>query len=177
MESPIRNRCAGEPHHERFAQIAIPVQGKLLSVAKKVLKCDGLAWDAVQDALISMWALDSLPENPQAWLVQAVYLRSLQIGRSGRRRAYYESIAGRRLLDRPRWNDPARLAELEELREQIDNCMAGMVESHRTVLLLAMIDSLDYISISERLDIPVGTVRSRLSRARETLRTKLKNSG
>jgi RNA polymerase sigma-70 factor (ECF subfamily) len=45
--------------------------------------------------------------------------------------------------------------------------------SHRTILLLKEIEGLSYDEIAATLDLPLGTVKSRLARARKSLRDKL----
>jgi RNA polymerase sigma-70 factor (ECF subfamily) len=57
--------------------------------------------------------------------------------------------------------------------------LAGAVASlnveHRQILLLVGIEGLNYREIAEELDIPIGTVMSRLARAREKLRTAIES--
>ena len=51
--------------------------------------------------------------------------------------------------------------------------MQRLDEDYRTILLLREFDGFDYQTIAEVLEIKVGTVRSRLSRARQQLRSEL----
>jgi len=51
--------------------------------------------------------------------------------------------------------------------------MNGLTVEHRQILLLAGLEGLSYKEIGEALDIPIGTVMSRLARAREQLRLRL----
>jgi len=64
--------------------------------------------------------------------------------------------------------------EQDERAEQVHAALAQLSEEHRTVLVLREIDGHDYDAIAEMLDLPVGTVRSRLHRARSQLRDQLK---
>ena len=52
------------------------------------------------------------------------------------------------------------------LREDLDRALAALPEHHRVVVVLADVEGLTYGEIAEALDVPVGTVRSRLARAR-----------
>ena len=56
----------------------------------------------------------------------------------------------------------------------MQGALARLEFDHRTVLVLRDIDGLDYLQISEVLDLPVGTVKSRINRARAALRVELK---
>jgi RNA polymerase sigma-70 factor (ECF subfamily) len=59
------------------------------------------------------------------------------------------------------------------LGEDLDRALAALPEHHRVVVVLADIEGLKYAEIAETLDVPVGTVRSRLARARCALQRTL----
>jgi RNA polymerase sigma-70 factor (ECF subfamily) len=61
------------------------------------------------------------------------------------------------------------------LREDLDRALAALPEHYRVVVVLADIEGLKYGEIAETLDVPVGTVRSRLARARCALQRMLWN--
>ena len=69
---------------------------------------------------------------------------------------------------------PSRGIEIEETRGIIEQALAKVPETYRAVLILKDIDHLKYEEIAEILDIPIGTVRSRLHRARSEMRDRLK---
>ena len=59
------------------------------------------------------------------------------------------------------------------LGEDLDRALAALPEHYRIVVVLADIEGLKYAEIAESLDVPVGTVRSRLARARSALQRTL----
>jgi RNA polymerase sigma-70 factor (ECF subfamily) len=59
------------------------------------------------------------------------------------------------------------------LREDLDRALAALPEHYRVVVVLADVEGLKYGDIAETLDVPVGTVRSRLARARSALQRTL----
>jgi RNA polymerase sigma-70 factor (ECF subfamily) len=61
------------------------------------------------------------------------------------------------------------------LREDLDRALGSLPEHYRVVVVLADIQGLKYAEIAETLDVPIGTVRSRLARARSTLQRLLWN--
>jgi len=71
-------------------------------------------------------------------------------------------------------DDPRRNLERKRLRERIAEEVAQLPEEHRQVIILREIDGLSYKEISAVMDIPVGTVMSRLYTARKKLQTALK---
>lgn len=56
---------------------------------------------------------------------------------------------------------------------QVGEAMSTISCDHREILLMICVKGMSYNEVAEKLDIPVGTVRSRLSRARESLQTAL----
>jgi RNA polymerase sigma-70 factor (ECF subfamily) len=59
------------------------------------------------------------------------------------------------------------------LREDLDRALAALPEHYRVVVVLADVEGLTYGEIAEALDVPIGTVRSRLARARSALQRTL----
>ena len=69
---------------------------------------------------------------------------------------------------------PGERLEREERCQQVRHAISQLAEEHRVVLVLREMDGCCYETIAEILDLPVGTVRSRLHRARMQLREQLK---
>jgi RNA polymerase sigma-70 factor, ECF subfamily len=69
---------------------------------------------------------------------------------------------------------PVEQLEQDERCRQVRQALAQLSEEHRIVLVLREIDGHDYETIAEMLDLPIGTVRSRLHRARMELREELR---
>lgn len=143
-----------------------------VAASRRIVGSDDLAHDAVQEALHDLWRLETPPQHPEGWLVRAILHRSLKIRRSGQRRAKHEGRAAacRATLDS---RDPALLLEQRETRATVHGALQSLPRTHRDILEKRWMDELDYATIADQLDVPVGTVRSRLSRARETLRSTL----
>ena len=141
---------------------------ELLGAARKILQSDDLAWDAVQEALWTLASLSRAPENRSRWLRSAVIHRSLKIARSERRRRRHERAAA--VEERCPACSPDRRAEVQELSENVADAFDSLCPEHRRILLLT---GKDYATISGELEISLGTVRSRMSRARAALRERL----
>jgi RNA polymerase sigma-70 factor (ECF subfamily) len=69
---------------------------------------------------------------------------------------------------------PEQRIDRDEQCRQVRDAIARLGEEQRAVLVLREIDGHDYATIAEILELPIGTVRSRLHRARSQLREQLK---
>lgn len=170
-DNPTARSRAQKKHDAELTSLVAPHLARLFDVAARILGSDEQAEDAVQETLVTLWNARSLPPNPRGWLVRTVVHRSLHARRTAERRRKWEERAG---LD---WAltcplcDPAEALEARELDRQLSEALEGLQDDQRIVVALRA-EGLDYQEIAERLDIPVGTVRSRLSRARDTLRSR-----
>lgn len=85
------------------------------------------------------------------------------------------------LDDNPGWKEnipdtsvgPSELAERSDSQKILEQALAKLSDDFRTILILREVEDLDYTEIAEVLDVPIGTVRSRLARARAALRKQL----
>jgi RNA polymerase sigma-70 factor, ECF subfamily len=67
-------------------------------------------------------------------------------------------------------SDPMKVAAGKEVNELVLRSMMRLDETQRTMIILRDIEGMDYAQIAEVLEIELGTVKSRLSRARSNLR-------
>jgi RNA polymerase sigma-70 factor (ECF subfamily) len=76
----------------------------------------------------------------------------------------------------PPSEEPSALEQMErkEVQKAVQGCIRALDDDHREVLVLRDIQGLSYDEIGEILKIPGGTVKSRLFRARDTLKEGLK---
>ena len=143
----------------------------LLRLARRVLGCDDLAHDAVQEALVLLWQADPPPRKPQSWLAQTVVHRSLHMLRTLGRRRTHECRAPSRCELSP---DPSQRLEHLELGEVLAEAVRELPSEFREAFVLRELEQLDYAEIARRTRVPVGTVRSRIHRARRDLRRRLR---
>ena len=66
--------------------------------------------------------------------------------------------------------NPSETAITHEFVDRVSECMYNLSEKHREILILRNVKNLSYDAIAKKLDISVGTVKSRIARARENLR-------
>ncbi|MEZ6187109.1 MAG: RNA polymerase sigma factor [Planctomycetota bacterium] len=135
-------------------------------LALGILGCPDLAEEAVQEALIALWRADPRPQRPPAWLARTTVLRALHHLRTASRRTKHECRAAQGC---ELHLDPARGLEREEVRARVRRALDEIPPEFRVPLELHALEGLDYRSIAERERLPVGTVRSRIHRARKRL--------
>jgi RNA polymerase sigma-70 factor (ECF subfamily) len=169
----VRRVRAGET--DAFAELVRRTQRPGYRLARRLTRNHEDADDVLQDSYVKAFrALDRLDlERPFApWFYTIVGRTALSLLRSGRVRAAAPlDDAGqegeRSLADR--LADPADPAVAVERRIDVERAYARLSEEHRAVLALRVDADLSYASIAETLGVPVGTVMSRLARARESL--------
>jgi RNA polymerase sigma-70 factor (ECF subfamily) len=156
-----------------LARAVAPHLARLRAVAERILGCQDDAHDAVQEVLVTLWRTPEMPQNLRAWLTRTVIHRALHARRTSERRRKWEELAGIEALRGCLLCDPEQEAEGRELRARLDAALRALSEEHLRVIELRALEGLDYEDIATRLGVPVGTVRSRLNRARFALRDRL----
>jgi RNA polymerase sigma-70 factor (ECF subfamily) len=160
---------------EDFSARVKPHIPLLFRVALKRMRCRDLAWDAVQDSLVTLWKTGEKPAQTRPWLVQTVIHRCLHMQRTARRRQHYEelSMLFHKTHHEGDCREPFQETERGYLRQILSEALKELPEEQRTVLWLREVESMDYRGIAERQGISPGTVRSRLHRARAAMRVRL----
>jgi len=163
-----------EPAPEQAAvdltALAVAHYAAVYRYACRLCGCRAEAEDLTQQTfLIARRKLDQLrdPERACAWLlavVRSCFLKGLRKSRP-LPMANVELVA-----DRVAASTPA----VEEIdRERLDAALAELPDDFRLVLVMFYFEDLSYQQIAEELEIPIGTVMSRLSRAKGHLRRRL----
>ena len=155
------------------------------ATARRLLRSDQDAEDAVQEAFVSAArAIDGFAGGSKVstWLHRIVINTALMKLRTRRRRRE-ESIddllphfdaEGRHVSPVASWETPSDvLLERRETRAMVRRCIDRLPERYRTVLLLRDIEELDTQESADLLGTTANTVKIRLHRARQALRTLL----
>ena len=152
----------------------------LLRVAMTLTGSWADAEDLVQDTLIRAYrAIDRFDgAHPRAWLL--TILRHTNLNSHRRQRP---DVAAKADLDgqRPAFGAEAAPSPEETVTDRVmddnvERALAALDPRFRTVLLLIDVEQLTYAEVGELLGVPVGTVMSRLSRARDRMRVQLRSN-
>ena len=158
-----------------FDAVVAPHLDAAFNYARWLTKNDADAEDVLQDAAIR--ALRFLPslrnDDARAWLLAIVrntwFGRLAKQGDAGRVTTYEETMDDRR-------DDslgPEALVLQRQTVEQVQSAVESLPVDFREVIVLRELEGLSYKEISDVAGVPVGTVMSRLSRARKRLQEAL----
>jgi RNA polymerase sigma-70 factor, ECF subfamily len=168
---------AGEQTGERFRELVLPHLDDALSLARWLTGNITDAEDVVQDACIrALRALETQTiGNPRAWLLAIVRNTTFTWLGKNRPKALVvtddDEVFERAGLEMVESRDATPEAELiaNADAEQLHRAIAALPLAYREVLVLREIEGLSYQEISSVMSIPIGTVMSRLARARHQL--------
>src|SRR5918995_2323020 len=162
-----------------FAALLARYQPLLLAMCRHALGDDDRAEDAAQEAVLqALLSLDRLrqPERFGSWLV-GIGLNVCRRWHRGRGREgwSWEAMLGGRRLPEPvdATSGPADLAEAAELREWVHRAVAGLPPGQRAAVMLHYLAGLPQAETAAHLGVEVGTVKTRLHKARANLRRSL----
>jgi RNA polymerase sigma-70 factor (ECF subfamily) len=135
-----------------------------IALVGNVAFADDLVQDSIERALRQSTQLRDLQHLP-GWLRRILHNLYIDEIRRNKTKGTEQDIA--KLADHPELSIPA--SDGSGARDFL-RAINGLSVEHRQILLLVGLDDLDYREIADELDIPIGTVMSRLARARERLR-------
>jgi RNA polymerase sigma-70 factor (ECF subfamily) len=161
-------RRAQQGDRDAFGALVHGAIARLYASARLIVRDSELAQDAVQDALVEAWrdirALRD-PDRLDAWLHRLLVRACYRVARNVRGRASAE-IPWLSDHDAPIPDESATI----DARDQLERAFARIQADHRTVLVLVYYADLSLADAAVALGIPLGTMKSRLSRAMAALR-------
>lgn len=182
MDEAEELRLAQRGDLEAFNRVVLAHQTRAYNVALRILGEGEAAADATQEAFISAYRhLRAYRGGSfRAWLLRIVTNACYDELRRRKRRpaTSLEDLTpdledGE--TDADAWlatkaDGPERLSERAELVAAIQDCLDRLPDEFRIVAVLADVQGCDYDEVSQAIDKPLGTVKSRLARARARLR-------
>jgi len=172
---------------DAFNQLVLTYQDLAYQHAFSILGELAPAEDVTQDSFIKAFqGLNAFRGGSfRSWLLRIVTNSAYDFLRRSKRRPiqplFPEDDNGEELDTAPWLADPTesiqKKVEEKELSEEIRRLMEQLPEVYRNVLTLIDLYQFDYLEAAETLRIPVGTVKSRLARARLQMKKKLKSHG
>ena len=162
----------------RFEAQVLPHLDAAYRFARWLSHAPGDADDVVQEAVLRAFrAFESLRgSDVKAWLKTIVRNCHATALKQRQRRAFVELPEENDAQDGYAVNATTPNPEDESIRRDeqrtLDRLIAALPEEHRTVLTLREIEEMDYRQIAQVTNVPIGTVMSRLARARAALKAR-----
>jgi RNA polymerase sigma-70 factor (ECF subfamily) len=180
MNEPTLITSAQRGDLDSFNTLVLHYQDMVFNTALRILGDEDRAADASQEAFISAFrAIQSYRGGSfKAWLLRTVTNACYDELRRQKRRPTTplepETEDGDE-MDSPRWLadpslNPEQTLEADELEHAIQHCLDALPTDFRAVVVMADIEGLNYTEVAAAVRAPLGTVKSRLARARLRLR-------
>jgi len=163
-----------------FGELVLRHQVRLFHSVQRLLKSSEEAQEVCQEAFLQSYQKLGEFEGRSSfysWLFRIAY--NLSMNRLRRFSPQIDSIEARREGAGLEPADPRQASQPDERmlsaerQAVVGRALDSLPDDFRTVLVLKEIEGLKYEQIADLVDVPVGTVRSRLHRAREELRQRL----
>lgn len=154
-----------------FERVAMPHSRSLLRVARRLVSDPAMAEDLVQETLLRAWRNFEQfrpGTNARAWLFRILFNAFYAQGRKTRSTPVLVSLQMPSHEAEPKSREAYLLLE----GAAISRALTELSAEHKSVLLLAVVEGFTCREIAEILSVPIGTVMSRLSRARQALRAR-----
>jgi len=165
---------------DAFNTLVLHYQDSVFNTALRILGDEDQAADASQEAFISAFkSINSFRGGSfKAWLMRTVTNACYDELRRKKRRPttpLEPDTEDGDEMDSPRWladpnMTPSQQAEADEVEHAIQHCLNNLPLEFKTVVIMADIQGMDYTEVALTIRVPLGTIKSRLARARLRLR-------
>ncbi len=155
-----------------FADLALPLCDQLYNFAHWLTQNSAEAEDLVQETYVKAlrgFSGFQAGTNFRAWIFRILRNAFLN-SRAGLKTVALDPTEAEPASDAP---SPEAALVAQANREAVQNALTELAVPHREILLLCEVEEMSYEEIAQVLAIPIGTVMSRLYRARKALRTVL----
>ena len=175
-------RQAGQGDESAFEQLVIAYEKPVYNLCLRMCGDRDEAFDLSQDTFIKAWHAISMFQGDskfQTWLMRIASNTCIDHLRKKKRKNVIpmtdldreDEPLERQIADYE--TDPAVLAEKAQDHEAVREAMSQLPDQDRLILSMRAIEDMSYREIGEALELQPGTVKSRISRAREKIRRSL----
>jgi RNA polymerase sigma-70 factor (ECF subfamily) len=176
-ELSIINRFK-EGEESAFEELVLKYQDRIYNLCRHMLGNTHEAEDAAQDTFLK--AYQKLKDfKPEAALYTWLYRIAVNTCLDYNKRPFFESLFRKaesdEFVDEPAsdWPSPEKLYESKQIGLALNTSIKKLPIKLRTAIILKEIEGLSYEEIADILEISIGTVKSRISRARDELKKSL----
>ncbi|WP_425396536.1 sigma-70 family RNA polymerase sigma factor [Aeoliella sp.] len=160
-----------------FDTLVLRYQDRLFNTLARLMGSSDDALDIAQDAFVQAYVkLDTFKETAAfyTWLYRIAFNLAMSHARKRRPLTIMDTDDTTRTIEPSSTeNAPSEPLETAERVAGVQAAIHDLADEHRQVVVLRELEGCDYEQIADILEIPIGTVRSRLFRARACLKEKL----
>jgi RNA polymerase sigma-70 factor, ECF subfamily len=168
-----------EERRRRFEELIVPEMGFLARIARTMSRSQAEADDLAQETLVKAFrGMDSFDgAYPRAWLARIA--RNTAINRDQRNREFLLADDGTVEPDADPGDvsDPQDIVVSQVVDEDLRRALDELPPAFRVLVQMVDVEDMTYQEAADALEIPIGTVMSRLHRARNRLRKALAGTG
>lgn len=159
----------------RFEETVLPHLDAAYNLARWLTRDEAGAEDAVQNACLRAYRFFDAQQgpSPKAWLMAIVRNAAYDWIEERRRRSLEEQYDDEAHGLAAPGDSPHAASERASEARRVRECIAALPVEYREVVVLRELEGLSYKEISAVVDVPIGTVMSRLSRGRDLLQQSL----
>jgi len=179
-ESKRLIRLSGSGDRDSFAKLYDLYSDRLYSLAVKIVDRPELAGEILQDTFVSIWKsaphYDSSKSGVFSWMVMILRRKAIDRMRyeSNRIPGPVESPASEIKMQAEQ-NSPSSQALQREESSAIVNSLTDLPPDQREALNLAFFTGMTHSEVAEHLNVPIGTIKSRIRLGLNKLRNQLRN--
>jgi RNA polymerase sigma factor (sigma-70 family) len=147
---------------------------KLFGVVLRILKDKSEAEDVLQEIFVTVWrkagSFDPAKASPVTWLVSIARNRAIDRLRASSARRRSEPIeAAEKVIDSGQAG--VEYVEWKQEQQRLARCLDELDWRHAAAIRAAFLDGFTYDELAQRMDVPLGTIKSRIRRGLLKLRT------
>jgi RNA polymerase sigma-70 factor (ECF subfamily) len=163
---------------ESYRAFVLGIKDRVFGYSARLLRDAEEAQDVTQEALVRLWEQrEAIPDAARArsWVFRTAHnLAHDRLRTRNRRPGVGAGVLGALPSDAP---DPERQATSRQALRQLEVALSRLQPADRAVVLMREAHALPYEEMAEILELPVGTVKARVHRARTKLRQLLRDAG
>jgi RNA polymerase sigma-70 factor, ECF subfamily len=173
----------GEDRRKRFEEEALPHLDALYSMALRLARNSDDAGDLLQETVLRAYRFFHQFEtgtNCRAWMLTILfnnfrngYRKSSREQPAASSEEFERKVETESLRVDPAASNPESMLSVQGMEGEVETALAGLPAEFREAILLVDVEELSYQEVSGVLGIPIGTVKSRVSRGRAILRDSL----
>ncbi len=178
MDEQLLIKKAQKGDIKSFEKLILQYENIIYNICIKILKNEQEAYDATQEVCIKIWKQINNFEGKSkfsTWVYRIASNQCLDILRKQRNQ---KVVSIHQNTTDDEWimevedttQDILKHIENIELQDTLKLALQELTPEHKSIIVLRDVQDYSYDEISQRLDISLGTVKSRLSRARQTLK-------